>query len=48
VWSGKEEVRKLRHVEREFKPDAMTRRAYNAEVQRWEKAVQRFLAWHTT
>lgn len=46
VWSGKEELRRLRRVEREFVPNPNNQRAYAPELERWEKAVQRFLAWH--
>jgi glycerol kinase len=46
VWSGKEELRRLRRVEREFMPNPNSQRAYAPELERWEKAVQRFLAWH--
>ncbi|XP_059475568.1 putative glycerol kinase 5 [Neocloeon triangulifer] len=46
IWSSKEELRQLHHLDREFIPNMERRQECVIEEQRWTCAVQRFLHWH--
>ncbi|KAF4518517.1 hypothetical protein B566_EDAN004261 [Ephemera danica] len=46
VWSSKEELKNLRHIERVFQPNIQRHKFYMTKMAKWERALQRFLCWY--
>lgn len=46
IWKEKQELLKLRHVERTFHPNEETKLKYQAIITQWKRAVDRFGKWY--
>lgn len=47
LWKDKEEILKLRKIERSFKPRGNGEKSEEELMQIWSKALGRFLGWYS-
>ena len=46
IWKSKEELKKLRSIDRVFVPNAERRLDYQSVIYQWKRAVERFREWY--
>lgn len=46
IWENRQELCKLRQVDKVFQPDIKRGRNYLSVVSQWKRAVQRFKNWY--